>query len=85
MLSYSVKVSIIVGECEALSNSFWLDHSTCTRDKMVKEGFYLVAYGLVPLVKELGFYSADSILWEIVDGHQSNRNRIFTFSYALKK
>lgn len=52
---------------------------------MGKEGFYLVAYGLVPLVKELGFYSADSIPWEIVHGHQSNKNRVFTFSYALKK
>ena len=60
-----------MGECEALSSSFWLDPSTCTRDRMGKEGFYLVAYGLVPLVKELGFYSADSIPWEIVHGHQS--------------
>ena len=47
-----------MGACEALSNSFWLDHSTCTRDNMGKEVFCLVAYGLVPLVKELGFYSA---------------------------
>lgn len=71
-----------MGECEAPSNSFWLDHSMCTREKMRKEGFYLVAYDPIPLVKELGFYSADSILWEIIDLHQSTKNSVFTFSYA---
>lgn len=55
----------------------------CTRDNMGKEGFYLVAYGLVPLVKELGFYSADNGKSSM--GNQVTRTEYLHFLMPEKK